>query len=96
MEGQVLTLQEAQAIGVPVIGTYHDGIPEGVNEKVTGRLVPERDVGSLEDAIVYFLENPSTVREYSRATREYVSDNFDNEELTRELEEIYRDLLSSS
>jgi colanic acid/amylovoran biosynthesis glycosyltransferase len=93
MEGQVLALQEAQAMGVPVIGTYHDGIPEGINEKVTGRLVPERDVTALTEAINFFYDTPSAVGEYSRSARDYIEAHFNNESLIQEQINIYRSLL---
>ena len=45
VEGLPTVLLEAQAMGVPVVSTFHSGIPEGVADGVTGTLVPERDSG---------------------------------------------------
>lgn len=45
------TVLEAQASGVPVIGTDAGGIPEFVADGVSGRLVPPGDVPALASAI---------------------------------------------
>ena len=47
MEGQGLVLQEAQAMGLPVLSTLHNGIPDGVLDGKSGFLVPEKDVDAL-------------------------------------------------
>lgn len=50
-DAPVNTLKEAMAIGLPVIGTRHGGIPELIEHGVNGYLVPERDDAALADAI---------------------------------------------
>jgi colanic acid/amylovoran biosynthesis glycosyltransferase len=94
-EGQALVLQEAQATGVPVIATYHDGIPEGVAERWTGRLVPEREPESLADAIKFFHDNPEIVQEYSRNTADYI-ERFDNKRLLDRQVDLYRNLVEQA
>jgi len=46
---------EAQACGVPVIGTDAGGIPEFVADGVSGRLVPPGDPSALASAIAEVL-----------------------------------------
>lgn len=89
MEGQALVLQEAQATGVPVVATYHDGIPEGVAHRETGLLVPERDETALADAFEAFADDGSLVKTYGKRAREFVAERFANEELVARQEEIY-------
>jgi len=89
MEGQALVLQEAQAMGLPVISTYHDGIPEGVAHRETGLLVPERDSDALTNAINRFATQPSLVKSYGEQARAHVEASFDNEKLLSRQEEIY-------
>ena len=62
-EGLPTILLEAQAMATPVVGTYHSGIPEGVQAGVTAELVPERDVDALADALASFLSSPQKVPE---------------------------------
>jgi colanic acid/amylovoran biosynthesis glycosyltransferase len=50
-EGIPVTLMEAMAAGLPVVSTYHSGIPELVTDGETGLLVPERDADALAGAI---------------------------------------------
>ncbi|MEH6696649.1 MAG: glycosyltransferase [Hyphomonas sp.] len=50
-DAPVNTLKEAMAIGRPVIGTRHGGIPELVIDGETGALANEGDVDSLCEAI---------------------------------------------
>lgn len=46
-ESGILVAKEAGARYLPVIGTYHGGIPEIIDDGETGYLVPERDVGAI-------------------------------------------------
>jgi colanic acid/amylovoran biosynthesis glycosyltransferase len=51
-EGLPASIQEAMAHGLAVISTRHAGIPEAVEEGVTGWLVDERDVEKMTIAIL--------------------------------------------
>lgn len=91
MEGQALVLQEAQACGLPVVSTRHNGIPEGVHEDVTGVLVPERNSHALARVIEDLAGQPERLAEMSRAAVDFVRSKYDQRELTREWERIYRE-----
>jgi colanic acid/amylovoran biosynthesis glycosyltransferase len=43
-EGLPVALMEAMAMGLPVLSTLHSGIPELVEDGLSGLLVPEKDV----------------------------------------------------
>lgn len=93
-EGQALVLQEAQSKGVPVISTYHNGIPEGVKENKTGILVPERGVKEIERAIQYFLDNPGKIEKYGKAGSKHIRRNFDNNKIIKKLINLYKKVAS--
>lgn len=93
-EGQALVFQEAQATGLPVVATYHDGIPEGVAERQTGLLVPERDIEAISDAIREFYRNPSMIEQYSQNTSTIAS-RFDNQSLIKQQEELYKTIINA-
>ena len=57
-EGIPNVIKEAMAVGLPVISTLHSGIPELVENGVSGFLVPERDVDALTDRISYLIDHP--------------------------------------
>jgi glycosyltransferase involved in cell wall biosynthesis len=51
-EGLPVAILEAMAVGLPVVSTQHAGIPEAVEDGVTGWLVPERDTPAMAVRIV--------------------------------------------
>ncbi len=51
-ESGILVLKEAGASSLPTVGTHHGGIPEIIDEGVTGFIVPERDAEALADRLV--------------------------------------------
>jgi len=93
MEGIPVALMEAMARGMPVISTYHSGIPELVQDGVNGFLVPERDDAALADAIGRAIDSAPKWSEIGRAGRRTVEREFNREMLGRRLIEHYQDLL---
>ena len=91
-EGQGLVLQEAQATGLPVISTLHNGIPDGVLDGQSGFLVPEKNVEALAQKLEYLIQNPHRWPEMSRAGRRFIETNFDIEILNDRLEQIFETL----
>lgn len=89
-EGQGLVLQEAQATGMPVLSTIHNGIPDGVLDGKSGFLVPERDVDALAAKLDYLINHPHVWPEMGRAGRAHVEANYDIEKLNDRLIEIYQ------
>lgn len=76
-EGIPVVLMEAMGSGVPVIASTLSGIPELVNDQLTGLLVPPRDATSLADALESYLKDPDLRRRFGRAGREKVVGEFD-------------------
>jgi colanic acid/amylovoran biosynthesis glycosyltransferase len=89
MEGQGLVLQEAQASGLPVVSTLHNGIPDGVLEGETGYLAPEGDAPALADRIGRLLDDPSLREAMGRAGRAFVAGRYDVRILTARLVASY-------
>ncbi len=56
-EGIPNAIKEAMALGLPVIGTQHSGIPEIVEDGVSGFLVEERDADALADRLSYLIDH---------------------------------------
>jgi glycosyltransferase involved in cell wall biosynthesis len=67
-----LALLEAGAAGVPVVAARVGGIPELVEDGVTGILVPAEDVAALEAAMRLMLTDPETATRMAQAWRDKV------------------------
>jgi glycosyltransferase involved in cell wall biosynthesis len=57
MEGTPVAILEASAAGVPVISTYHAGIPDVVEHKKTGLLCNEHNVDAMYKNMLKLIEN---------------------------------------
>jgi len=85
-----IILLEAQALGVPVIGTRVGGIPETMAEKETGLLVPPYDSGALADCLEESLTNPERLRMMGEFGREWVAKKFSPDQMANALMELYQ------
>jgi len=88
-EGIPNVLKEAMATGLPVLGTLHSGIPELVDDGVSGCLVPERDVEALTERLIYLYDHPERWAEMGNKGREKVETEFDTEKINDDLEQLY-------
>ncbi len=88
-EGSPTVVKEASASGVPVVATYHAGIPETVDDGETGFLVPERNVPALTDRLITLLTDEKRRKAFGRAARRKMEREFDLFEQVRILEEHY-------
>lgn len=76
-EGVPVVLMEAMAARVPVVTTQIAGIPELVEDGVSGVLVPPGDVGALAQAIGGLLADKARCLQMGQAGRDKVIDEFD-------------------
>ena len=88
-EGIPNAVKEAMALGLPVVATRHSGIPELVEDGVSGLLVPERDVDALADRLAYLIDHGDAWATMARAGRAVVEADFDIEKLNDSLERLY-------
>lgn len=93
-DAPINVLKEAMAMGLPVISTYHGGIPELVEDGVSGFLVPEKDADALAEKLGYLLDHPETWPQMGRAGRTYVEQHYDLHKLNDRLVNIYQQLLT--
>ena len=94
-EGIPVSLKEAMATGLPVISTRHSGIPELVQDGISGLLVPERDVDALAEKCEYLIQHPQRCMEMGRAGRKFVEENFEISKLNQGLVELYTQSLET-
>jgi len=78
---------------MPVIGTRHSGIPELVEDGVSGFLVAERDVAALAERLAYLSDHPQDWVRMGKAGRAKVETEFDIDVLNDQLVQKYQKLL---
>lgn len=94
-EGIPVVLMEAMARGLPVISTYHSGIPELVQDGVSGFLLRERDVDGLTEKLEHLITHPEMRDQVAAEGRKYVEENYNIDKLNDRLVEIYKETLTS-
>ena len=76
MDGIPVAMMEAMACEVPVVSTAISGIPELVDDKVNGRLVPGPDTGALSGVLNELLGDMDKIKCFGKAAREKVYKDF--------------------
>ena len=88
-EGLPLSILEALALGKPVVATNVGGIPEVVQNGLTGFLVPPRSPEALAEKILLLLRHPVTASDLGRAGRSRVEDAFSIKKMIQEYQCLY-------
>jgi len=88
-EAQGLVLQEAQASGMPVVGSDAGGIPEGLLPGISGLLFPEGDAEALAARLERLVSRPAEWDAMGRAGRDFVLRRFHLRDLNSRWPEIY-------
>ncbi len=91
-EGLGSTVLDAMAMGLAVVGTRAGGIPEAVEDGVTGVLVPPGQSDALADALVRLLADPERRRRMGAAGQARVRAEFDVDHLVDGTLAAYRGL----
>jgi colanic acid/amylovoran biosynthesis glycosyltransferase len=76
-EGVPNSMLVAMASGLPVAATLHGGIPEAVEDGVTGYLVKEADAAALARALLQIATTPEHLSRMSEAASRKVAAEFD-------------------
>ena len=90
-EAQGLTILEAMALSRPVVASNVGGIPEMIEDGVTGLLVPPHDAEALAAAIVRLLRDHPYADMLARAGHDLVHERFCVERMVSAIESIYDD-----
>ena len=85
VEGFGISLVEALACGVPVIGGRSGGIPDTVREGETGLLVDPTDHRAVAAAIDRLLRDPGLAQAFGRAGRSLAEGHFNWDRVTRDM-----------
>jgi len=92
-EGVPLSVLEAMSAGKPVVATAVGGVPELVEDGITGILVPPRNPEALARGILRLAKDADLRRRMGKAARERALERFDISRTAREYEALYLKLL---
>lgn len=90
-EGLGIVFIEAQACGVPVIGTNVGGIPDVIDHEKTGLLISPGSALAIGNAIIRLLSDPALRLKLSRCAQG-VSGRYDWRKIVSEIDCLYRRL----
>jgi glycosyltransferase involved in cell wall biosynthesis len=95
-EGNPLSVIEAMAAGLPVVGTSVGGVPELLQNGTEGFIVPPDNAEQLSDAMMTLLKdgNLRSVMGAAAATR--AKEKFDVSAMIRAYEELYNEIAAPS
>jgi len=92
-EGVPIVIMEAMAMQLPVVTSRVMGIPELVEDGVSGRLVRPGSTDDLVDALSELLADPDLRRRLGRAAQARVKAEFDLRANAKRLCSLYSELL---
>ena len=94
-ENVPMVVAEAMAAGVPVVASRVGGIPEMVEDGVTGLLVPPGDVAALQRALSRVLGDRTAASAMGAAARKRAAERYAAPEVARATAAVYREVLAS-
>jgi len=88
-EGLGLSVLEGMDAGLPIVASRTGGLPEVVEDGVTGQLVPEGDPQALATAIAAILGDPGRARAWGESGRRRIAREFRAADMTTRVEAEY-------
>lgn len=88
-EGLPYVLLEALGAGVPIIATDIGGIPDIVEDNMTGRLIPPKNPEALAGAINECAKNPGRLAQWSEVGKKRVHDGFSLDRMVKDTSRLY-------
>lgn len=92
-EGTPVSLIEAMAAGKPVVATRVGGVPDVVQEGVTGYTVASGDLSAFVEKVERLLDRPDLRQAMGKEGRQWVKERFSKERLLQRMRALYKELL---
>ncbi|MFN2176392.1 MAG: glycosyltransferase [Anaerolineales bacterium] len=93
-EGLPRTVLQAMAMGIPVVAYKSGGIPEVVNDGISGYLCNPGDIDEMTKKTILLLKNPIMREEMGRKGSSMISNEFDLQVMIKQVSQLYFDLLN--
>ena len=84
---------EAMQYSIPIVSTFEGGIPDVIEDGVTGFLVPQRDPQALAEKLELLIKNPELRTKMGKAGRTKYEKEFTLQTFETKLQEILQHLL---
>jgi glycosyltransferase involved in cell wall biosynthesis len=88
-EGMPMGLLEAMVLGCPVVASSVDGVPEIIQDGITGQLVPPGDIAALTQALKELSFDPKLRQRLGTAGKARVEQCFTAEKMACRVRELY-------
>lgn len=92
MEGVPVVLMEAMAEGIPVVATRVAGVPELVEDGISGRLVPPARADMLAESVCELYSDWGQAQSYARAARQKIEADFNSSEIALDIARLFDNL----
>jgi sugar transferase (PEP-CTERM/EpsH1 system associated) len=92
-EGIPVTIIEALAAGVPVVATAVGGVPEVIDDGISGLLAPAGDVSALAVALLRLARDAALQEKFACEGAKRASERFSEDRMIERYASIYRDIL---
>jgi glycosyltransferase involved in cell wall biosynthesis len=90
-----ISILEAMALEMPIVATNVNGIPEAIEDGVSGLLVNPHNPIGLADAVIRIMRSPQLGQTLGRAARDRVKECFSQHSYGKKVRDLYDQLLSS-
>ena len=87
-EGLPTVILEAIRAGTVVVATNHAGIPEIIEDKVSGLLTPEDDINALADSLKYVMLNQKKIVSFVKTAQSRLRKDFNATKQSKRLQKI--------
>ena len=91
-EGTPGSALEAMGSGLPVVGTRVGGIPEVIDNGITGQLVPPSNAAAMASALKHYVEAPALARRHGLAGRDKVLRKYSMPAMVAAYQDMYDSL----
>ena len=86
-------MAESMAMNLPVVATNVSGIPEFLEDRVSGMMVPQKDPKALARAMEAVLTDDDLRKQMTLEARKRITREFNNQKLIKDLARIYQDMI---
>lgn len=94
-EGLPVAILEAMGLGLPVVSTFHSGIPEAVEDGKTGHLVREHDFESMAKHLIDLLKDKELRKKMGESGRVAVRGKFRLDRRIDRIGELINEILGN-